>query len=319
MDIPRKIQVTGRNTFIVSLPHGWASKNSIEKGDPVYLEENDDGSLHLALEKSSRDLKTCTIDVSSDSSEISMRNIVSAYVGGAGKIILRGKGTYTLAEEARRILSGVEISEEDDEALVLRILAFDDLQMDNIIKREFSVTRSMFELAGSFFKQGSDVLTELSRKEDEVDRLYILLLRNLCIGSNPGKEAVFKAIAAKSIEKVSDHLEDICIYGKDIAPSPPMGMLLERSFGIYLTAYKSFSENSLDHEGFTEAKGAYLAECEKVEAALKKEKNQSRMLGLRSLSERCSKVVRYSEDIMESANDILFARMGGFEAGKNKF
>ena len=237
-----------------------------------------------------------------------MRNIVSAYVGGAGRIILKGKGMNTFAEEARRVLSGVEISEENSDELVLRVLAFDDMQLDNIIKRQSAVTHSMFELAGSAFKDKADVLVEISRKEDEVDRLYLLLLRNLCIGRYASSDAAFKAIAAKSIEKMSDHLEDICVQGKAMAPNPVIANLIAKTGKAYSAAFKAFSMNELDQGEFTNARREYTMAIEKAETDLKREKNITKVLALRSLFEKCDKLMRYSEDIMESSGDIVFAK-----------
>jgi len=309
MDIPRKVQLTGRNTYIVSLPHEWVGRWKIAKGSPVYLNENKDGTLTLSLKESKKELWTCTIDVSSGAAEAAMRNIVSAYVAGAGTIVLKGRGVSTIAEEARRVLSGVEITDESGDTLTLRILTFDDINMDGIIKRAFNVTQSMFNLAISAYRDGTDVSVEISRKEDDVDRLYLLLLRNLCIEGYTSKDSIFKSIATKSIEKVSDHLEDICTYGKQVAPNELIAGLLERSKEVYSSAHEALSTNELDRGAFAQAKKAYLADFEKVDGTLKKEKNTSRMLVLRSIAERCNKVLRYSEDILESANDISFAKM----------
>jgi phosphate uptake regulator len=283
---------------------------SVSKGDAVYLSENSDGSLILSLKEARKELKTVSIELS-QSSEIAMRNVVSAYVGGAGKIVLKGTGTNSIAEEARRVLSGIEIAEEEGNTLTLRILAFDDLQIDNVIKRAYNVTANMFDLAIKFFRDGGEVLTEISRKEDEVDRLYLLLLRNVTVGRYLGKESVFKVISAKSIEKVSDHMEEICSYGKTHAPNALIAGLLEKSAKMYSVAYQSLSKAELDRGEFAAAKRAYLVDYEKVDGILKKEKDASRMLTLRSLAEKCNKVLRYSEDIMESSSDLAFAQMEG--------
>ena len=310
-DIPRRIQLTGKNTFIVSLPHEWVKKKGVKKGDAVYLAEDGEGMLNLSLEKRGEELKSCVISVSPESPDISMRNIVSAYVGGAGKIILRGKGTNTIAEEARRVLSGVEISEENSDELVLRVLAFDDMQLDSIMKRESAVTQSMFDLATTAFRDGTDVFTEISRKEDEVDRLYLLLLRNLCTGRYASSDAAFKAIAAKSIEKISDHLEDICSQGKGATPDLIISSLLEKAGKAYRIAFSAFSMNELDMGEFARARKDFQAAYDKAESVLRKEKDISKMLAFRSLIERCNKLMRYCEDIMESSGDIVFARMKG--------
>lgn len=49
----RKTQAVGDNgcTTIVSLPRHWVLKNSIEKGDYLCIEEQDDGSLKISKDK----------------------------------------------------------------------------------------------------------------------------------------------------------------------------------------------------------------------------------------------------------------------------
>ena len=295
---------------LAAIPAAQAQSFALPQAD-VRVAVQEDGSLAVSLSGERRELRSVSIDVSASSPEISMRNVVSAYVGGAGMIILRGTGTNSIAEEARRVLSGVEIAMEEGDALTLKMLAFDDLQIDNVIKRSYNVTANMFELAGRLFSVGEDVLTEISRKEDEVDRLYLLLLRNVTIGKHLGREAVFKVIAAKSIEKVSDHLEDICQSGKAYAPNSLIAGLLGRSLRMYSVAFQSLSRAALDKGEFAEAKKAYLADYGKVDSTLKKEKDASRMLALRSLADKCNKVLRYSEDLMESSSDLAFAKMDG--------
>ncbi len=309
MEVPRKIQLTGRNTFIVSLPHAWISQRGVSKGDALYFKENSDGTLTLSLKQTGKEPRNCSLDVTKGAGEASMRNIVSAYVGGADRITLRGKDIATIAEEARRLLSGVEITEEREDEIVLRVLPFENLDIDGVISRGFNVTNSMFALAIDACRNGTDVLTEVGRKEDDVDRLYLLVLRDLCIGGYSGKESVFKAIAAKSVEKVGDHLEDVCSAGKGIMPNPHLAALLEKASAAYTAAYRAFSSGSQEASTYEKAAGEYLAQLERVEAVLKKEKSPARMLAMRSLAEKCTKVLRYSNDIMESGNDLAFANM----------
>jgi len=309
MEVPRKIQLTGRNTFIVSLPHSWITQRGVSKGDALYFKDNSDGTLTISLRQAGKEQRNCVLEVTEGAGEATMRNIVSAYVGGADRITLHGRDIATIAEEARRLLSGVEITEERENEIVLRVLPFENLDIDGVIGRAFNVTNSMFGLAIGACRNGTDVLTEIGRKEDDVDRLYLLVLRDLCIGGYSGKESVFKAITAKSVEKVSDHLEDVCSAGKSVMPNPHLAALLEKASAAYTAAYKAFSSGSQDAGAYEKAAREYLAQLDRVEAALKKEKNPSRMLAMRSLAEKCTKVLRYSNDIMESGNDLAFANM----------
>lgn len=313
MELPRKIQVTGRNTYIVSLPHEWISKRGISKGHQIFMSESQDGSLVLSQKKTEKELKTIGLDVSSLSRENAMMNIVSAYVGGAGKIILRGKGGSTLAEEARRVLSGIEITDEEGDSITLRAMDFEEVNIDGIMKRAFNVTQSMFRLAISGFRDGSDMSAEMCRKEDEADRLFLLMLRTLCIGDYRAGDAMFRVISAKGMEKIADHLEEIGAHMADISPDEGIASLLGKALQAYSESFNAFSKNELDPSGFRKAMAEFRAELERFDNQVKKEKKTQRMLALRSLREKCIKVVRYSEDIMENTADMAFAKMDGMD------
>lgn len=284
----------------------------LNKGDSLYFADNGDGSLILAPKRSGRSEKKYSITVSSTdpssaSYHESMRNIVAAYVSGAGSILLKGEGTNTIAEEARRILSGVEISEENGNELTLQILSFENLSADGIMKRLFNVTSSMFGLALDATKSGKDLSVEISRKEDDVDRLYLLLIRNLCTSSYPAGEPVFRAIAAKSMEKVSDHLEDFSAH-PELFPNLQIHGLLAKASKVYSAAFESFSSAEHDSGEFSKAIDDFYHDYDSMDRLLKKEKNQSNLLALKSLSEKCKKIVKYSEDIMESGEDLSFSK-----------
>ncbi|MFH0885260.1 MAG: phosphate uptake regulator PhoU [Candidatus Micrarchaeota archaeon] len=317
MNLPRKIQLTGRNTYIVSLPHEWVAKSGISKGDAAFLTENGDGTLTLSLKENKKELKSCTIDVSKDTHDVSMRNIVAAYVGGAGTIILRGKDMSTIAEEARRVLSGVEITDESADSLTLRVLAFEDIKIDGIIKRAYNVTHSMFALSvAAYSDEGPDVFTEMSRKEDDVDRLYLLLLRTTSIEGFTSRKEVFKLIAAKSIEKIGDHLLDICAVAGDEAPDPDVVRLLEKGSEMYSSAYRVLESNELDRGEYAQRRMEFKTQLEKAESALKKEKDAKTALSKKAMLERCRKILRYSEDMMESSTDMYFAALGSDSPAK---
>jgi phosphate uptake regulator len=238
-----------------------------------------------------------------------MRNIVSAYVDGAGKIVLKGNEVSTVAEEARRVLSEVEITEENGDELILRILAFEDLDIDGIIKREYNVTNSMFGVVINRYQEDIDVKTEISRKEDDVDRLYLLLLRNVCLGAGKSREVVFKTMAAKSIEKISDHLEDICLSAnEDVAPNESIVQVLQIAQQMYNLAYGTFTNGETDNLEYTNAKKKYNNLSKAVDEKIKKDKNQSKILAIKTVMEKCAKLIRYAEDIIESSSDLAFAK-----------
>ncbi|VVC03152.1 PhoU domain protein [Candidatus Bilamarchaeum dharawalense] len=313
METPRKIQLTGRNTYIVSLPHGWIEKLSLGKGAPVYITDNNDGTITISPKQVKKEPKIYTISVT-EGEHATMRNIVSAYIAGADKIILKGKETSTYAEKTRQLLSGVEIIAEGDGEITLSILTYEDLDIENVVKREFNVTKSMFGLVVETCK-GENNCTEISKKEEEVDRLYILLLRDLVVNTIPQREAVFSAMVAKSIEKVGDHLVDICKSAKEAGRNEWLANIVLNASDVYCQAYEAFTKKELDSSKFKIAIAKYKESYQKADSTLKKQKDISKTFLLLMLLEKCNKIVRYSEDIMESNTDIIFARMETQEKG----
>ena len=53
----RKVQRTGKSTFIVSLPKNWAIKNGISAGSIIYIHQGDNGALTLSTDRSEKDLR----------------------------------------------------------------------------------------------------------------------------------------------------------------------------------------------------------------------------------------------------------------------
>jgi phosphate uptake regulator len=309
MENPRKIQLTGRNTYTVSLPHEWIKKLGVGKGDPVYIVDNGDETITLSTKKAKKEERRYTISVSEGAHTI-MRNIVSAYIAGAGTIVLRGKETSTIAERVRYLLSGVEIVGEGEEEITLTILNFENLDVDNVLKREFNVTKTMFGLVCDACRGRGNAL-EISKREEEVDRLYILLLRELVMSATPQKEAVFKAVVAKSIEKVGDHLVDLSKSAADAGTNEWLAGLVEDAGDVYTQAFEAFAKNEPDSGKFRAAIARYKDAYQKTDAVLRRVKDTAKAIILLVLLEKCNKIIRYSEDIMESNTDIIFMRMDG--------
>jgi phosphate uptake regulator len=315
MENSRKIQLTGRNTYTVSLPHEWIKKLGLGKGNHVYMINNDDGTILLSTKHIEKEPVNYRINVDGDDKIATMRSIVSAYINGAGKITLKGKEVSSIAEHARQLLSGVEIIDEAEEEMTLKIMAFEELDPNSIIRRASNVTKSMFVFASDICRNGKGNTLEIMRKEEEVDRLYVLLLRGLVIGTAPQKDALFKAIVAKSIEKVGDHILDLCDNAKDAGKNEWLADLVDKAAEVYTHAIESYFDGNLNNPKYKAAKAKYLEAYKKMDGEIDRQKNLAKRLILLMLLERCNKIIRYSDDIMESNADIAFASMGSDKKG----
>ena len=77
----RKVQRTGKSTFIVSLPKAWATKNGVTAGSIVYINQGDNGALTLSTDRTERDLRV-TLDIGDKIGEDLIRDVIGCYVGG---------------------------------------------------------------------------------------------------------------------------------------------------------------------------------------------------------------------------------------------
>ncbi|MGV8176520.1 MAG: hypothetical protein ACP5NX_01850 [Candidatus Bilamarchaeaceae archaeon] len=201
----RRIQKTGESTCIISLPKRWAELNGVDRGTEASIRENDDGSLTISVRK---DEIQAPASISSTADiDRTLQKIIAAYLAGHGKISVKGRDSATVCEEARARLSGLEILEEGVDEAVLAVLPHDDFSIDDILRRAHKVGLAMFSLLERSIDGERGLGKEAARREQEMDRLFVLGLRTLNTQSTKTSVAVYKAFAIKTVERVSDHIE----------------------------------------------------------------------------------------------------------------
>ena len=185
----RKVQETG-GTFYVSLPRGWAQKNGITKGSLVSIVETKNGRVMVdAKYELDKSLEVALISPSS----YLKREIMGKYLLGFDVIRVEG-GTRLppeTSEEVRdtiRGLTGLEIVEEDANRIVLQFLLEPQLfTPDRILRREYLFASGMHkDVLTAFLERNTDLSNAVLKRDDEVDRLYFLIVRLLrTLLSNP--------------------------------------------------------------------------------------------------------------------------------------
>ena len=145
----RKVQRTGKSTFIVSLPKNWATINSIEVGSIVYISQSDNGALVLSLDRSEQGL-TSKLDIGDKSGDPLIRNIIACYIAGHRTIEITSKHMSSAQKtDIRRIVNkliGPEILEETTNKVVIHdLLSSEELQTKQALKRIKNVVRSLIQ------------------------------------------------------------------------------------------------------------------------------------------------------------------------------
>jgi len=209
----RKVQLTGETTFIVSLPKKWVTKNNIKKGDIVAILEKDD---ELVIRPRNEKGYVAEIKIKPESDlELIKRLIITRYIQGYDGIFVTSKKHISQEfrkglEEVPMFLIGLEPFGGSSSEITFRMLTKEKAEVIESVSRmhEISVT-SLNELMGQIDlgKYEKDVLNGIIMRDNDVDKFYFLILRQL--SSRSGKEIIPLIQIIKSIERISDHIERI--------------------------------------------------------------------------------------------------------------
>ncbi len=249
----RKVQRTGKSTFIVSLPKGWATKNGIQAGSIIYITQSDNGALTLSIDRSERDLKA-RLDIKDKSGEPLARDIIGCYLGGYRTIeVSSNHMSGAQKKDIRQIVNkliGPEILEETINKVIIQdLLSSEELQADRALKRIRTVVKSMIQDAiSALASNNKELALDVIQRDNDVDRLYLLISRQftetLRSGTvkqdTPNSIAAFNYTqAASNLERIADHAHRIAevAYGCDsVLPEELTGELarLESVFSILI-------------------------------------------------------------------------------------
>jgi phosphate uptake regulator len=224
----RKIQLTGKSTYIVSLPKKWATSLNLKSGSQLVVSRQGDASLLLTpkeLFKSQR-LTEATIMTSwKDDPNTIARKIIALYLIGYNfiKIFTKDERTTSLQRNfikdlVRKKLVGTEIISDFPNEMKLQILlSYPELSVENALRRMCFIASSMHEDAMQALKDSNKKLAEdVIALDDEVDRFSLYVIRQLKaavqnervlkdIGLSNPRDCLGYRIISKSVERIADH------------------------------------------------------------------------------------------------------------------
>jgi phosphate uptake regulator len=183
----RKVLEMGGGTLLISLPKSWARKNGVKKGSTVAVDElsgrklivrpiegNEDKPSELSVEYTGEDLAPIIND------------ITGAYLYGYGVIRMNGKKVISREDRTRlkatlSRLIGLEIMDEDSKHITVQFLLEPSaISPERIVKRMSGILDGMIKDTSEAVEGNDDKLLSLvAERDDEVDRLYFLLVRTI--------------------------------------------------------------------------------------------------------------------------------------------
>jgi len=224
----RKIQFTGRSSYIISLPKKWVVENELKQGDVVPLTINPDGSIIIFPKQPKSISEKKELEISSEfSPDMAVRLVISAYIQGYDVLeILFPEELPVYKVQIRKILQslpGVEIILDEPQRIIAKSLLDErEVNISEIMRRVRSIILSMIgDIALLTGGEDGEVLRDINDLENELDRFYFLVIRTVnrlldqraVVRESDVIKGHFDLIGVlfivRNIERIGDHLTRI--------------------------------------------------------------------------------------------------------------
>jgi len=239
----RKIQLTGKSTYIVSLPKKWVTGMSLQPGSQIIVSKHSDASLLLTPKDLFRPIKLGEASIltsQNDDPHTIERKIVALYLVGYNLIRIRTKNERitalqrnTIKDLTRKKLVGTEIISDSPTEMKLQILlSYPELSVESALRRMCLIAASMHEDTMHALKNlNKELCRDIITLDDEVDRFSLYIIRQLKaavqserilkdIGLSSPRDSLGYRVIARAVERIADHAvkiaEDIILLDSRI-------------------------------------------------------------------------------------------------------
>jgi len=221
----RRIQLTGKSSYIVSLPKSWVMLRGLREKDQVVIEERGDILVIKPMRSPETGMRerVAIIEAGVDP-ESTSRRIIAAYIMGYDKITVKGDINASTRNAVRetviRKLPGVEIiGESDNEITMLALLDHRSIPLNTAAERLVRAASSMLKDACIALREvNAELASEIIREDDSIDRAYfyvIRLINYMAMGfcEIPPEITLIDLLTYRSmsklVERVGDHSANI--------------------------------------------------------------------------------------------------------------
>jgi phosphate uptake regulator len=220
----RKVQLTGKSSYTVSLPKTWATKVGLKEQSQVSISTLPDGSLRVAPNDSVKPRGRGIFNIEGLFDNALARQMIAIYIAGYNTFELRSPQIRSDQRKTIRDMSyrliGMEIVEETAKSVVIQdFISPNELQIKKSIRRMHLIIESMLaDSIKSLLKNDIDLANDVILRDRDVDRHYLLVLKRLqAMVKTPFAEAadinanqsLEYYLAAVSLERIADHASRI--------------------------------------------------------------------------------------------------------------
>jgi len=326
----RKIQFTGKSSYIISLPKQWIMDLGLKQGDQIKIIRKGSSTLELyppKFESRIQKKEDATIEIKSEEDASSIvRKLISLYFLGYKTIHVKPKDgrlspnqRNTVKEAVKRMLMGSEIISDSINGITVQVLVnLLELSVDGAFKRMLHLAESMSSDAILSVKENnSELAQEVINTDDEVDRFGFYIIRQLKIaiqnehmlkemGFRNARNCLGYRLIVKNIERVGDHAsfiaKDVMEFKKSIKKE-----ILEKleDMNTFCLSVLNDSCLALFTEDYSKAENTIRKADEitkyekKVRDVSKSLKNEEEIYRVKRMTENIKRVSEYASDIAE--------------------
>ena len=327
----RKIQFTGKSTYIVSLPKKWINDLGLEKGDKVLVGRQGISGLKIIPEpvgrkKDESDAATIEIEPVDEKSSV-VRKLVALYFLRFKTINIKPKKGRRITppqrtgirDAVKKMLMGSEITADSSDGITIQVLInLVELSVDGAFKRMMLLAKSMQDDALLAIKEGNeDLAKEVINSDDDVDRFGFYITRQLAIaienehmlkemGFENSRDCLGYRVIIKNIERLADHSVRI---SRDVLDykTPIKGKIFDRiremsdfAISVIDDACLALFKKDYDQAEIAIKKSIDIQKYEKrVSDNLKTNKNEMEKYRIRRIIENVRRIAEYASDIGE--------------------
>ena len=331
----RKIQFTGKSSYIVSLPKRWIKDLGLKQGDPINVVRQGASTLQISPSQyQSKSLKTedaiFEVDIDDENSKI-VRRLISLYFLGFKTIHVKPKaGRFKPAQRAaikdavKKMLMGTEIISDSTGGITIQVLVnLIELSVNGAFKRMMHLANSMMSDALLAIQESNyELANEVINTDDEVDRFGFYIIRQLKIaiqnehmledmGLKNARNCLGYRLVVKNIERTGDHAvliaKDVLEFKKAIKKEilAKIRDMSEFSLSLLDDSCLALFKEDYNHAEELIKKSTDISKYEKKALdSTKSLKDDEEVFRIRRMVENIRRIAEYASDIAEIVLNI---------------
>lgn len=326
----RKIQFTGKSSYIVSLPKQWIMELGLKQGDQIRMVRKGSSTLELyppKFESRTQKKENAVIEIDGEEEASSIvRKLISLYFLGYKTINVKPKNgrlsghqRNAVKEAVKRMLMGSEIIADSSVGITVQVLVnLLELSVDGAFKRMIHLAKSMSNDALLAVKENNlELAQEVINTDDEVDRFGFYIIRQLKIaiqnehmlkemGFRNARNCLGYRLVVKNIERTGDHAafiaKDLLEFKKPVRKEILQKIQEMNEFCLSVlddACLALFKEDYNQAEKIITKTDEVIKFEKKVRDASKLLKDDEEIYRIRRMTENIRRIAEYASDIAE--------------------